>query len=331
LGCLARTAALALQRHHPTLVSDRVVELLGLAGLLHDVGHFAFSHVGDAALSDMATPLRHHEKRSEAIVEWMVTKYDIDLAPREIDVVRRMINPRAKDKEDWRFQIVSGTIDVDRCDYVVRDSQNVGVMTGFGLHHVHHIIDHCRIVDGKLAFQPKVARDCHDLLVARRDLHHKVYQHRVSLAIEAMITDVLHLVEPTHALKASVHSIPRFTALNDGVLMQLYYDPTTPLPARALIQRIWDRSLYTTVQEFDSPHALRITEPPPEGVRVHARWIGMDTGENHPMDCIAFTDRLKRFWGEEAHRTYRVSVIATTKDRRDAALVWCEALVPNLG
>lgn len=313
---LARTMALHLQHHHGTsLVSDRMVELIGLAGLTHDIGHFAFSHVGDIVLARLTTPMRHHEKRSEALVEFMVRKYSIDVTADEIQLIQQMINP-PKATEDWRFQIVSGTIDVDRCDYVVRDSQNVGVMTGFGLHHVHHIISHSRIVDGHLAFHPKVARDCHDLLVARRDLHYKVYQHRVSVAIEVMLTDVFHLVEVSHGLQEAIHDINKFTAINDGILMNLFFDERTPKEARLIIQRIWDRSLYTCVGELDLAYKLGDAElgGVPDGVRIHARWVGMDTSVSHPMDEIAFTDPISpRFWAEETHRHYRVSCISTSK------------------
>lgn len=308
---LARLVGQTLQRHHPELVSDRTIELIGIAGLLHDIGHFAFSHVGDSVLADMTTPLRHHERRSQALLEHMVRKYKIPMTDTEIDLVQRMINPLESDKKDWRFQIVSGTIDVDRCDYVVRDSQNVGVMTGFGIHQVRHIIDHCCIKDNHLSFHRKVARDCHDLLTARRELHYKVYQHRVSVAIETMLVDFFHLVEDHCGLKASIHDLEQFIAVNDGIIMQLYFDKTLPTNARNLIRRIWDRNLYKCVVEFDLPNAISLNTEIPDGIRIHARWIGMDHQETHPMDSIQFTQDIPNFWDQESHRVFRVSVLST--------------------
>jgi len=314
---LARMAGQTLQRRHPDLVSDRTIELIAIAGLLHDIGHFAFSHVGDAVLVDMATPLRRHERRSQALVEHMVRKYQIPMTDPEIDLVQRMIYPLDSDQEDWRFQIVSGTIDVDRCDYVVRDSQNVGVMTGFGLHQVRHILDHCCIMDNQLSFHPKVARDCHALLLARRELHYKVYQHRVSVAIETMLVDLFHLVEEHCGLKASIHDLERFNAVHDGLLMRLYFDETAPPNARDLIRRIWDRKLYKCVVEFDLHDALPLSADIqiPDGVRVHARWIGMDTSKAHPMGCIRFSGVQRPFWEHEQHRVFRVSVLSTDPTR----------------
>lgn len=331
---LARLAAQTLQRHHPDQVDDRLVDLIGVAGLLHDIGHFAFSHVGDAVLADLTSPLRHHERRSEALLEHMVQKYQISMTDEEIMLVQRMINPRQEDKDDWRFQIVSGTIDVDRCDYVVRDSQNVGVMTGFGLHQVRHIIDHCRIVDKELAFHPKVARDCHDLLLARRDLHYKVYQHRVSVAIEAMLVDVIQLVEEHCKFKAAIHDLDSFNAVNDGLLMRIFFDPLTPIAAKELIQRIWDRRLYKCVFEMDHDAEMDVPRCP-SGTRVHARWIGMDTGATHPMDLISWSRGNgvvpQRFWKGERHRVFRVSIITTVSGGGGAAQAFGEELAKSVG
>lgn len=292
---VARWMARSLQtRHGIDRVSDRTVELVGIAGLLHDLGHFAFSHVGDAFLAGVDSPRKTHEARSVMLVRHMVAKYNIPLTADEVDAVCAMIHP-GPEHQQWMYRVVSGTVDADRCDYIVRDSSSVGILSGFSRHHVEHIVSHLRIgADGQLELDRKAERSAAQLLEARRALHRAVYQHRVCVAIEAMIADVMTLIEPTFRFQERLDDPEQFVTIDDGLLTAAYYDDRTPPAAKDLLRRLWTRDLYTTrhrvcYDDVDGfcPTLADVPDHQPDDVVV-GRWIGLDNGSEHPLDNVRF-------------------------------------------
>ena len=298
---IARRMAKALQRRHPTIVSDRDIELVGLAALLHDIGHFAFSHVGDEVFKGSASPMKAHEARSIGMLRHMHRKYGWALTQSEVETLCQMIHPDAAHAGQWRFQLVSGYVDADRMDYVVRDSANVGIMTGFGFHHVQHILDHIGIgKHGGLVFDAKVERDVLELLTARSRLHTKVYQHRVSVAIEQMLVEIFRLLEPVYHFEASLDDPEAFVQFHDGVLMMARSNPKVPKEAKALIDRLWTRDFWkvtTSIQENET----RLSRA------MYGRWVGMGTGDEHPMNCLQFEPAIDRY--SAPHRAFWISRI----------------------
>lgn len=333
---LARRLATLLRARHPQLVSERDIELVGLAGLLHDLGHACFSHLYDEAVAlhgPSTSPRATHEARSVALVRRLVRRYAVPLSTDEVDVVCRVI----WGGDDWRTDVVSGVVDVDRMDYLCRDSLNTGVVTPFRAHAVDHILRHASIVDGRLAFHPKVRPDVEDMLRARWFLHERVYQHRVCVAIECMLLDVLALVHASGWRVLDVDDEDTFLALHDGLLVGLQRDPRTPPAAAALLDRVWKRDFYQEAycEEFDGDDvdvdALRALASTHDAV-VRARWLGMGTGAQHPLQRVRFVPGARPSTprpAEGPHRRYRVTVVAKHRDgcaaARAAAVDWCAA------
>ena len=257
-----------------SFVTERDVELISVAGLLHDIGHGPFSHIFDRFLQDFP-----HEERGSQIVRRMVKDYDLPVSTVEVEDIIRMIHP-PKNCKQWRYQIVSSTVDADRMDYIVRDSRNVGVVTPFEIHSVHRIIAHMMIVDGQLCFSKKVYRDVQELLGARRALHLKVYQHRVSIAIEEMLLDIFESLEGKWSEK--IFDLSFFLGLTDSVLVQVYRDSSVSSATKKLVGRIWSRDLYK-VTERD----YRERQYPPEG-RHYSRWVGMGADGDDPLKMVRF-------------------------------------------
>ncbi len=145
-GNLARIVALHLQKEFPDLVSDRFVELIQLAGLTHDIGHGPMSHVFDTFIKDSDNLfMKEHENRSSAIVRFMVKKYNIELTPTEVDFICETFNPRFSNKRKWEYQIISNDVDVDRLDYILRDSRNTGIPITFTQHQVFMLIKYMKV------------------------------------------------------------------------------------------------------------------------------------------------------------------------------------------
>ena len=148
--------------------------------LLHDVGHGPFSH----ALENKLVPI-HHECISLKIMEVM----NEDLGGRLDKVIEIFTNKYPK---KFLYQLISGQVDVDRMDYLTRDSFFTGVSEG--------VIGYDRIIkmlvehEGELMVEEKGIYSIEKFLVARRQMYWQVYLHKTVLAAEKMLVQILHRV-----------------------------------------------------------------------------------------------------------------------------------------
>ncbi|WP_435363945.1 HD domain-containing protein [Haloarchaeobius sp. DYHT-AS-18] len=152
-------------------------EKIRAAAILHDVGHGPFSHNLEP-LTQRRTGKYHddvHELFERGAVGEVLREHDI--APHEIaDLVAG----------DGKYgQIVSGELDVDRMDYLVRDAHHTGVPYG--------TIDHARLLreltfaDGELVLDEGNVQTAESLLVARALMTPTVYGHHVARISKAML------------------------------------------------------------------------------------------------------------------------------------------------
>jgi HD superfamily phosphohydrolase len=158
-------------------VDGRQAERVRAAAMLHDVGHGPFSH-NIESLTHRRTG-RYHDDVHELLADGAVGDVlrDHDLEPAAVaDLVAG----------EGRFgQLVSGELDVDRMDYLVRDAHHTGVPYG--------TIDHGRLVreltfaDGELVLDEGNVQTAESLLVARALMNPTVYSHSVARISKAML------------------------------------------------------------------------------------------------------------------------------------------------
>ncbi len=163
------------------------------AALLHDLGHGPFSHLFEEALPNGP----HHEEWTERItldpgtqVHQILTQYDPGLPQRVVDLVR------GRSPLTYLARAVSGTFDVDRCDYLLRDAYSTGV--GYGTFDLDWLIRSFRFgisTDDKKA--PPLAIDgakglpaIESFILARLFMFQQVYFHKTSRASEWMLARV---------------------------------------------------------------------------------------------------------------------------------------------
>lgn len=156
------------------------------AALLHDVGHGAFSHVMEKALGF------HHEDftvkailSSETEIGRALSEYSNDLPERVASVIKGTFQPSAL------AQLVSSQLDVDRMDYLLRDS----LMTGakYGLYDLEWIIN-ALAIDEKRDRIYVTARGLYaveEYLQARYYMFRQVYFHRTLRSAEAVLRSIL--------------------------------------------------------------------------------------------------------------------------------------------
>ena len=192
VGHLAERFAKRLLEHHPGLPIEPFT--LKLAGLCHDLGHGPLSHAYDAFLAKTRPDAPMHETRSVSLLRRIVADYDIAIDARVVDDACELIAPVRRDLPLYLYQIIANEvdgIDVDKLDYLCRDSKNTGMPYSID---VERFFEYARVVDGRLCYSLKMAHTIHHTVEVRHQLHAQVYQHRVVRAIELMHIKILCLL-----------------------------------------------------------------------------------------------------------------------------------------
>jgi HD superfamily phosphohydrolase len=120
-------------------ITEEIIQLVGIAGLCHDLGHLLFSHLFDDHFLEKLPNIKEienktsntiHENRSGFLLEYLVNKYLIPLNKDQLKVIGDLINPKNAEYSKWKnkyqvgkwiFQIISNpinSIDVDKFDYL---------------------------------------------------------------------------------------------------------------------------------------------------------------------------------------------------------------------
>lgn len=242
----------ALKNKQPELnITNRMILLVKVAGLIHDLGHVSFSHFFDHHFLSEKIPnseFRHHEYRSCKLFEYIVKKYNIGLLDEEISIIKRMIDPDINDS--FLYQIVCNKInglDCDKFDYIVRDTYNIGLAYSFD---VMRLIDQARVIDNKICFPSKCSFDISDLYYTRYKLHKQIYTHSAVRAIEYMVLDIVRMLEGKLNLVEKILDVGRMYEITDNILDMCYL--LDDKKCIKLLERIRTRDLYKIVFEGNS-------------------------------------------------------------------------------
>ena len=149
-----------------------------IAILLHDVGHGPFSH----ALEHILVESRHHEELSLMIIQELNKQFDGKLG-----LALEIFTDRYHKK--FLYQLISGQLDVDRLDYLTRDSFFSGVNEG--VIGYDRIIKMLTVHNGELMIEEKGIYSIEKFLVARRLMYWQVYLHKTVLSAEQMLKRII--------------------------------------------------------------------------------------------------------------------------------------------
>ena len=153
--------------------------------LLHDIGHGPFSH----ALENVFFDGLHHETLSQHIMHLLNNEFQGELQM-AIDIFT------GKYAKKFLHQLVSGQLDVDRMDYLTRDSFFTGVSEGvIGYDRILKMLE---VHNGELMVEEKGIYSVEKFLVARRLMYWQVYLHKTVLVAEKMLVKISERARELH-------------------------------------------------------------------------------------------------------------------------------------
>lgn len=209
-----------------------LVECIKIAGLCHDIGHGPFSHVFDnILLKKINHENKEHENRSMLITEILCKRTLSDvLTDKHIAFIKSIINPD-KHHRGVLYQIVSNSmngIDVDKFDYLIRDSKNLGLYIGFNPNRLinEFIIDQ----NDNIAYPKHCSSDIYEMFHSRYMLHKKVYCHKTVKILEVMLSDIFVIVDKVFKVSETIHNMSEFCTLTDDTIFNYIQLVTNPLP-----------------------------------------------------------------------------------------------------
>src|SRR5712692_1542035 len=244
LGAMHLAGALA--EALPTHLNSHQQEQMRLAALLHDIGHGPFSHVFEPLM------IRYLGKNHEDFVPWLVEETEIagrlEAGGFDPKSLGRLAIGRLKDKKrPYLDQIISSSVDVDKMDFLVRDSFHTGA--GYGSVDVHRLLYTMDVIDGNLSVDGTAVATLESFVLARLESFRTIYFHRASRAVQIMIVkalevakdalDLLDFDEPEDYLRLDDYKV--WTDLKECKESKRIIQD---LEARRLLKCSYERTLY---------------------------------------------------------------------------------------
>jgi len=178
LGCMyLMQKAVATLREKSIEISEEEQQALYIAILLHDIGHGPFSHAMEHSIVAC-----HHEDISLLFMDKLNREFGGELTL-AIEIFKGIY------KRKFLHQLISGQLDMDRMDYLKRDSFYSGVAEGNI--NSERLIQKLNVVDDTLVIEEKGIYSVEKFLVARRLMYWQAYLHKTSIVAETMLTKTL--------------------------------------------------------------------------------------------------------------------------------------------
>jgi len=235
-------------------LSEEDARVAVAAALLHDIGHYPFSH----AIEELGPPIVPHERTARRLVEGpqiapiLEESWGVD--PRR---VAALIDTEADDlapADRLLRGVLSGTLDMDKLDYLPRDARACNVP--YGGVDTARLIDALTIADVpvergdaelRVVIGEKGISPLHSLINARQEMFDNVYWHHTNRACMVML-----LRATQEALLAGALTADELVAHDDASLLSLLASDRMPTPSQRLARALRERRIHKRAVEIGS-------------------------------------------------------------------------------
>jgi len=260
IGVMYLAGKLTENQNLSQLLSEEEIQIVRMASLLHDVGHGPFSHVFEHLL------VKFLNKTHEDMTRWIIQKselrdiisglgYDADaIAKLAVGELRR----RGKAFLD---QIIQSAVDVDKLDFVVRDTYHTGAEYGYvDIFRLIHMLD---VIGENLAVDVGALSALESFVLARLESFRSIYFHRVGRAAQIMLATAMEKAKDELGL-VDFDSPEDYLALNDYTVWTMLKECKKSrgimenLERRKLLKCAYDRTFH--VREKMVPSIFNVDE-----------------------------------------------------------------------
>jgi len=255
-------------------ISPADSRLIRLAALLHDIGHGPFSHVSEPILRKHSQAEKINLKPKQQVHELIsaqIIKEDPSLAGLILDTDRTKTVDLLNGEYGYSVfkEIVSGPLDADKQDYLLRDSYFCGVKYGvFDLERlVNSLTVHEDEEDKFLAISSDGVHVLEQFVLAKYYMSTQVYRHRIRLITDEMIgraiglgidVDGIKWLKQIYSYDGSTDYIREYMEWNDERLTTKILEESSETYACSIFHRLRDRRLLKCI--FDVKHN-ELTDP----------------------------------------------------------------------
>jgi len=165
----------------PIELDDKFIAELRLASLLHDIGHGPLSHLFEPLLSKYVN--KNHEDMTFWLIQNSILAETLTKEGFNPERISKLAVGRLKDgKYPFLDQVIRSSVDVDKMDFIVRDSYHTGA--GYGYVDVYRLIYTMDILNDNLAIDITALSAFEAFLLARLESFKAIYFHRTSRAAQ---------------------------------------------------------------------------------------------------------------------------------------------------